>query len=92
MKDPVEVLQSVIDMATAYKKLSHLLDCVRRIDESPEQTLDRLLRERTVIVKLLQSREASKHDHSEFDFEYKENFFVVIDRYVRTAFEGWWRK
>ena len=83
MSDPVESLKAVVTLAEERRKLGDLLTSVRTIEESDEMTLKRLLDERRFVVRLLQDHPEAKHHHSGFDFEYKENFCSVVERYMK---------
>lgn len=82
--NPIELLKSITTSLETRRTLGSLLSCVRRIDESDTQTLERLIKERAAVVKLLRSHPAAQDDHSFCDFEYKENFFTVIEKYLVT--------
>ena len=91
MEDPVAIFQSVVDLAKERRRLASLLAGVRQLHETDEQTLDRLIRERAALVKILQNCPASTNDHAAFDKDYSQNLFVLLGRYVEPAMQGWWR-
>ena len=51
--DPVDALAAVVDLAQQRRRLANLLGMVRRIDETDEQTVKRLIEERDAVVQLL---------------------------------------
>lgn len=67
MKDPISILESVINEAKLARKWSSMLTSARRIDENDTVTLDRILRERREVVDLLHELH---EDHDPFDYKF----------------------
>jgi len=84
MEDPVKNLREVVEMAETRQKIAGRLCMVRRISETDMQTIERLIKERMFLVRLLQENSDTRHFHRDFDFEYKENFEDAIYRLLET--------
>lgn len=75
MTDPVAILAAVVKLAEERRELGHLVNMVRKIDETDRETVRRLIDERSHIVELF--RDNGIH-HDSFDHTYKENFFTAL--------------
>jgi len=73
---PWEVLQHVAAQAKLLESISGKLNIVRRVDESIDMTIDRLLRERAAAVKVL---DAVAVVHGDGDFRYTANMADQLD-------------
>jgi hypothetical protein len=73
--DPIKSFEAVLRLAKERRNLSDVLTMVRRIDESDQKTIQRLITERAVVVKLL--RECGARCRP-FDHEFKENFIEMV--------------
>lgn len=78
-KTPLETLKGLVAHLERDERLARSLDRVRRIDENPESTLERLLQERAAIVRLLQQIGAPNRD---FDYDFKDNLANVVESYL----------
>ncbi len=76
MTDPIAALAAVVKSAQERVELGHLVNMVRRIDETDRETIRRLIDERSHIVELFRDNGIQ---HDSFDHTYKENFFTALE-------------
>lgn len=81
--NPVEILDEVVSLAKSRQRLASIFDRVRRADEIDEQTLNRLIVERQVIVNLIRTHEKGRLHFRDHDHEYKTNFAEVVKKYLQ---------
>jgi len=74
-QSPLEIFKALVATLEHEQVLNRALDRVRRIDENPRSTLDRLLQERADIVKLLHQLKAVG---SAYDYDFKDNLVTVL--------------
>lgn len=69
-RDAIEHLETVVALVKKADTLSNLLARVRMVDERDTDTLERLIRERSLMVEILR---CNNFPFQDFDFEYKED-------------------
>jgi hypothetical protein len=74
-QSPLEILTALVKTLEHHQELYRKLDKVRRIDENPTSTLDRLLQERAGIVDLLKALKAPTQP---YDYDFKDNLVRVL--------------
>ncbi len=82
MTDPIEQLSVVVELAKLYRRLDCLLNGVRKIDESAEQTLIRILKERQAVVNLLHKNDVQ---HNYDDYNYSHFYVEHIKGFIKKA-------
>ena len=81
--EPIRIVKAVVYLAEQGEKFSSLLASVRAIEESDEQTLQRLIRERQHVVRILQEHPKTRDWHEDLDFGYYRNFTSAVDKLMR---------
>ncbi len=74
-KDAIDSIASVVALAKERVEMGHKLTHVRQLHENDMMTLERVLEERRVIVRLLEKKGAKRR---EFDDGYRNNFIEAV--------------